>query len=298
MESKTIFLKVLTPLHIGVGSGIGHIDLPIYREVPTNFPMIPASSLKGVLRQKWLENTLEKTGLDSLNEYDKKVENGDDNTNGFVKTSIEIFGSQNKEGSLIVSDSRILFFPVKSAKGIFAYITCPFVLKRFSEDTGINVGEVEDIIENDKAIVLNDEKIVFKNSENKNKNDNEKNKNLVIFEDFSFTVERKGNNDLWNLAKNIDIDKKRIAIVSDDIFSQMVESYTEIQTHTKIDLKTGVVSENALWVEEYVPPETVFYTKLDLPKNEDFENFIKEIKTLRIGGNTTTGKGLVEVIQQ
>ncbi len=286
MESKTIFFKVLTPLHIGVGSGIGHIDLPIYREVPTNFPLIPASSLKGVLRQKWLENTLEKTGLSSLNDYDKKVENGDDD-NSYVKKSMEIFGSQNKEGSLIVSDSRILFFPVKSAKGIFAYITCPFVLKRFSKDTGINVGEIEDIIENHKAIVLNDEKLVYKN------------KDLLILEDFSFKVERKNNNEIWNIAKNIDIDRKRIVIVSDDIFGSMVESYTEIQTHTKIDLEKGVVSENALWVEEYVPPETVFYTILDLPVIPEFKNFVETtIKTLRIGGNTTTGKGLVEVIKQ
>jgi CRISPR-associated protein Cmr4 len=50
MRKEYYLLKVLTPLHIGAGQGLGHVDLPIVREAHTNFPYIPGTSLKGALR--------------------------------------------------------------------------------------------------------------------------------------------------------------------------------------------------------------------------------------------------------
>jgi CRISPR-associated protein Cmr4 len=50
MRKEHYLLKVLTPLHIGAGQGLGHVDLPIVREAHTNFPYIPGTSLKGALR--------------------------------------------------------------------------------------------------------------------------------------------------------------------------------------------------------------------------------------------------------
>ena len=44
-------IKAMTPLHVGVGTGLGHIDLPIQREVHTKFPMIPGTAVKGALRE-------------------------------------------------------------------------------------------------------------------------------------------------------------------------------------------------------------------------------------------------------
>jgi CRISPR-associated protein Cmr4 len=51
MRKEYYLLKVLTPLHIGAGQGLGHVDLPIVREGHTNFPYIPGTSLKGALRK-------------------------------------------------------------------------------------------------------------------------------------------------------------------------------------------------------------------------------------------------------
>jgi len=40
-------LRCLSPLHVGAGSSVGLVDLPVQRESQTNFPKIDASSLKG-----------------------------------------------------------------------------------------------------------------------------------------------------------------------------------------------------------------------------------------------------------
>ena len=50
-NAKPLFLICETPLHVGSGSDLGIVDLPIQRERHTNFPKIEASSLKGALRE-------------------------------------------------------------------------------------------------------------------------------------------------------------------------------------------------------------------------------------------------------
>ncbi|HFE65914.1 MAG TPA: type III-B CRISPR module RAMP protein Cmr4, partial [Chloroflexi bacterium] len=50
MQAKLMFLHALSPLHAGTGQGVGAIDLPISREKGTDVPIVPGSSLKGVLR--------------------------------------------------------------------------------------------------------------------------------------------------------------------------------------------------------------------------------------------------------
>ncbi len=43
-------LQVLTPLHLGEGTQIGAVDLPVTRERHTDWPFVPGASLKGALR--------------------------------------------------------------------------------------------------------------------------------------------------------------------------------------------------------------------------------------------------------
>ena len=53
MTSKILTLFTRTPLHVGAGASVGAIDQPIIRERHTGFPIIPGSSLKGVLADLW-----------------------------------------------------------------------------------------------------------------------------------------------------------------------------------------------------------------------------------------------------
>src|SRR6185295_9771500 len=57
MKRHLLTLYTRTPLHVGSGTSVDVVDLPIMRERITGFPVIPSTSLKGVLlqvaREKW-----------------------------------------------------------------------------------------------------------------------------------------------------------------------------------------------------------------------------------------------------
>ena len=116
MFEKALILGLysVTPVHAGSGAELSVIDLPIQRERHTGFPVIWGQSLKGVLRRAY-----------------EKSENG-------VKTEV-IFGPSTERahdhaGAVSVGDAKILLFPVRSLKGVFAYVMCPIVLERFKRD--------------------------------------------------------------------------------------------------------------------------------------------------------------------
>jgi CRISPR-associated protein Cmr4 len=88
-----------------------------------------------------------------------------------------------------------------------------------------------------------------------------------------------------------------------------VEMYTEVVTRNKINDETGIVETGALWVEEYLPRESVLYSTVftvkpfkkspKLVSETDVLNFIATgqhcPKYMWIGGNITTGKGMVRL---
>jgi CRISPR-associated protein Cmr4 len=117
--ARPLFLTCETPLHAGSGDALGVVDLPIQRERHTSFPKIEASSLKGALRESFEEK---KGRSDS--------------------SLLKAFGPDEGDlnaGALGFTDARLLLFPVKSLKGVFAWITCPKALRQLSEDLSLSV---------------------------------------------------------------------------------------------------------------------------------------------------------------
>ena len=49
-RSSVLYIHALTSLHPGSGTALGVVDLPVQRERHTQWPTIPGSALKGVLR--------------------------------------------------------------------------------------------------------------------------------------------------------------------------------------------------------------------------------------------------------
>ncbi|MBD3795675.1 MAG: type III-B CRISPR module RAMP protein Cmr4 [Epsilonproteobacteria bacterium] len=246
----------MTPLHAGSGSDLGVVDMPIQRESHTSFPKIEASSLKGSIRSEF----------SSLSNIE------------------DIFGSDNgeKAGQLGFSDAKILFFPVKSVKGVFAYVTCPMVLKRLAED--LKLGDTTNLEEiKIPTTIKDDECIVFENNVNSVNSH-------VILEEYSFKIQ---GNKLDDTYKIPEVDKSRLVIISDDNFIHFVKNSTEVITRIKIG-KDGVVDKEAgaLFTEEYLPSESVMYA---LALGE-VSKLVNETPTImQIGGNTTLGKGIVEL---
>ncbi len=297
-EIKPFFIKVITPLHVGSGSDLGVVDMPIQRESHTGFPKIEASSLKGSIRS----------------EFESKAQNDDEKKKIHIafgcddceKDFSDIFTSKNRDfsGALGFTDSKILFFPIKSVKGVFAYVTCPMVLKRLKED--LKLSNMENDFDKIKISYLQDDScIVFSNINTINKN----NDYFVILEEYSFKSIKKINLDEKDffIPKDLQDIFQRLVIISDDNFTHFVKNSTEVITRTKIDNKKGTVAQGALFTEEYLPSETVMYS-LAIANNpfsnvlenfsdvmEYFTNKFKENSIIQIGGNSTLGKGIVEI---
>jgi len=287
MRKEHYLLKVLTPLHIGAGQGLGHVDLPIVREAHTNFPYIPGTSLKGALRNLEINQVARARGekpsqVEERLKFDQKEED--------ILRLAKIFGvagegaEEGKEvgaGKVLFSDAFIVLFPAKSAKGIFSLTTCPYAINRFFELLGVEQ-RVKDVPEGKvKVLSTKDHKNLINN-------------NKLLLEEFVFEAEESE-----ELKKFVELvgtfvgeeNKRRIVCVNDTDFKDFVSNYTEVQTHIKIDLNTGTVKEGALWTEEYAPAESVFAFSLV---------FLEEINfspptTFHLGGDITTGKGFVKV---
>ena len=320
-------IKAMTPLHVGVGAGLGHIDLPIQREVHTKFPMIPGTAVKGALREYKLRAIAEDIKDSITNEQIRKtlmkilddclascgegekcpeIKINDISLKEKLKNGlVNLFGCRDQAGNLAFSDLRILLFPVKSLNGIFAYITSPAVLMRLAEDVQMEnpSSYLKVNVKGDKRRLGDDEAFVaFNHSVNL------MDKDLVVLEEFTFkAVDLDLNNELINwlmeafdkLGINFDEIIKRLVILSDNAFNDFVQNYTEVQTHVKIDPSTGTVQSGALWTEEYLPAETFMYGIIFEVRNNKSEDtdLTKDLLPdyLHLGGDITTGKGFVRI---
>jgi CRISPR-associated protein Cmr4 len=316
-KSKLFFIIAETPLHPGSGGEIsGLVDLPIQRERHTNFPKIEASGLKGCIREAF-ENSNKQISLNSqqTNINDKKI------------ISL-VFGPEDAEeahaGALAFTDARILLFPVKSLKGVFAWITCPMVLERFKEDlklTGekFNYLLPEQIKEgncwiSDGSTIFIDDQIVLEEYTFKAEKKNEVKEIAKFFAQKIFPQQENDTYKFWREKL-----EKDLVILSDDDFEQFVTSSTEVITRTRINNVTGTVDtkRGGLWTEEYLPQDTILYSiamaspvrvekdeakgifKADNPDKEAervlqfFELGIPDV--IQIGGNQTIGKGFLRI---
>ena len=286
MRKEHYLLKVLTPLHIGAGQGLGHVDLPIVREVHTNFPYIPGTSLKGALRNLEINQVARARG-EKPSQVEERLKS--DQKEEDILRLAKIFGvagegaEEGKEvgaGKVLFSDAFIVLFPVKSAKGVFSLTTCPYVINRFFELLGIEQ-RVKDVPEGKvKVLSTKDHRNLINNK--------------LLLEEFVFETEESE-----ELKKFVELvgtfveekNKPRIVCVNDTDFMDFVSNYTEVQTHIKINLDTGTVEEGALWTEEYVPAESIFAFSLVFLEELDFT----PSTTFHLGGDITTGKGFVKV---
>ncbi|MBQ7652653.1 MAG: type III-B CRISPR module RAMP protein Cmr4 [Victivallales bacterium] len=135
MKKSIVSIYTRTPMHVGAGSSVGVVDLPIIRERHTGYPVIPGASLKGVLADLW---------NDEENREWKEVK---DRRVAFRRADSDaekLFGVDSNPkkaatGNLLVGEGRIVVFPVRSAKAGFAWVTCPLALGRYLRDIGKDV---------------------------------------------------------------------------------------------------------------------------------------------------------------
>jgi CRISPR-associated protein Cmr4 len=299
-QKKILVIRNITPLHAGSGSEIGFVDLPIQREKHTNFPKIEASSLKGSIREA-LESKL---GQDNIKIHLTFGYDEDSDVKEEIKKKLNGDGNDNNTeyaGSVAFSDARLLLFPVKSAKKVFAWITCPYVLNRFNTELILAGLEPIKLPEELKNINNNND---FCIAASKKQLIDQK----MILEEYAFNADV--NQELaQTMAKLVGVPDltERLTVVSDDAFKNFVSTSTEVITRTKIDNSTGAVKDGALFNEEYLPAESVLYSIIMAAPvfnkiNEGLDSGDKTLQFIvqnlpeyfQIGGNATLGKGIVK----
>jgi len=335
--AKPIFLHCQTPTHVGSGSDLGIIDLPIQRERHTQFPKFESSSFKGALRQRF-EEVYPSSGM--ANRVKVHLAFGYDDAGEEANVKAEFAGKDKQKfeqqyaGALGFTDARLLFFPVKSMRGVFALVTCPYILEKLAEELILTknsdatwIAKVDTLktaltnlqVSNLEASAT--EGFCYTNSTKLQISG----QNAVVLEEYAFTVKADFTElaDLIGAIKEIvNVDANKIVILHNDDFSDFVTLHTEVITRNKIDNQTGTVDKKigGLFTEEFLPAESILYALIMASpifqvKESDFkpktgETLSEEQKVIdfftgtintqaegifQIGGNATLGKGIVKL---
>ncbi|MCX7111679.1 MAG: type III-B CRISPR module RAMP protein Cmr4 [Proteobacteria bacterium] len=281
MHSRLYLLHALSALHAGTGQGSGVIDLPIAREKSTGLPIVPGSSIKGVLRDEF-------KGDSNVSAEQHQALFGPDTEN-----------AADHAGALALSDARLLCLPVRSLAGTFAWVTCPLVLHRFKRDLqAVNPGSCLAIPKPDKEKieVCPDSALIDNN-------------NMVLLEDLDLSAKETDESKSWaeliGLAVFGFTDWKklfedRFAIVDDAMFDFLAETATEIVTRIRIQENTRTVAQGGLWFEEHLPAESLLwgvaacdrsrYDKVE-SNGADLLRLLHGEKRLQVGGKASVGRG-------
>lgn len=300
MNGALLFLKAQTSVHAGTGAGIGAIDLPIQRERHTGWPMFQATGVKGVLRDRMREQRA----------VAPQAGDDDGGREALLKAAdespdvVHVFGpptkaAQDGAGNLVVTDARILLFPVRSARGGFAWVTCPSVLQRLDNDLSMCGASLRVTWTGAPAAghawCASTDLVVTQG-----------NNQRIVVEEFVLTPAVQGGEDdlcpalarwLASRVPKTDEDelKKRLVVVDDDTFTHLTRYCVEIITRVALDPAQKVVVKGALFNQEMLPPESVMYSAL-LPLADGVldlvQTSVQASPVLQIGGDETTGKGL------
>ncbi|NLF14616.1 MAG: type III-B CRISPR module RAMP protein Cmr4 [Anaerolineaceae bacterium] len=283
MKAKLLFLQALSPLHAGTGQGVGAIDLPVAREKATGIPIVPGSTIKGVLRSNCDE-----------------------------AQRAQIFGPETVDagdfaGSAQFSDLRLLCLPVRSLSGIFAWVTSPLLLRRLQRDCSMaRVPFPAEIPEVGEAAAC-----LLPASGSRLATVIGAQENQVVLEDlrlagrpdtalqalgdwigmFLFPDDRN-----WT-----QIFVERLCLVHDDVLSFLLETATEIAARIRLEDAKKTVAEGALWYEESLPAETILSGLLAIQEiqadEQEITSTIADLarSPLQVGGNATVGRGLCQI---
>lgn len=293
MENILLFLYTETPLHAGVGSSVSIVDLPIQRERTTHYPIVQGTGVKGALRS-----------YSTVASADKSEVNA-------------IFGPEDEKeaskyaGAITVGDARIVLFPVRALKGVFAYITSQHALARLARD--LNTTRItgtpptnffKDEIKSQEALVSNKEALIDAET--------------VVLEEYSFTAKVHEGVGAWArwLAENAFPEdgiyeywrkhlQSHLIVLSEDSFRDFVVNSTQIETHVKLEQATKTVKSGALWTTESLPPDCLLVSSIVVRPtrggsdkamdDQAVKNWLTQIvpPRLQIGGDETTGQGIV-----
>jgi CRISPR-associated protein Cmr4 len=290
-SSDVMFLHAETSVHLGSGQSRGAVDLAVQRERHTGFPVGAASSVKGAVRS-WFRDRGEAPGM-------RKAVFGPDTDNASAHA-----------GAVAFTDARILLFPVRSMKGVFAWVTCPAVLRRLRRDLDAAGGSVSwDVPDPGDEVALGTEDCA-----------NATSKSEVLLEERHLSFQQ--SDDTAALATWLgshaipdapgygywhESARERLLVVADDVFRDFTRFSTEVQARVKLN-EDGTTGEGGnLFYQENLPSDSLFYSvvlaqddlsgEAEAGSADDLVDFVRTLdgNRFQIGGDASVGRGLTHV---
>ncbi len=257
IEKYMHFLMTVDPVHIGTGGyRLGRVDNSIVREPGTNLPKIPGTALHGAIRHY------------AAYRYGKPKCAGQSGHCGQPTCPIcytfgSVTGDRARAGVVRIHDARILLFPVYSMVGP-VWITSPSTLY----DAGFS--------QNGQLFTVSEDGARWSDSLTSN---NHLNLGWLM-------VEREENLPDIDLPKQIpDEIKSRVVLVSDKLFSQIVNSNLEVRTSVSINPETGAAEDKALFTYEAIPRATVLWMDVvvddyagEFPSKEEWKRICEGVE--------------------
>ncbi|OWK41125.1 type III-B CRISPR module RAMP protein Cmr4 [Fimbriiglobus ruber] len=320
-------LHALTALHPGAGTAPGQVDLPVQRERHTGWPNIAGSSLKGILRDTCREQISRDGDLDKLDRHDDKPAQlaerkgtAREKANNTLRLN-ELFGpptagSSEFAGAVSITDARLLAYPVRSLKGVFAWVTCPEAVERFARDTRMagtsapTIPPTKDLKPQEAMVPPGCPCLID-------------GKHLLL-EEFRLAVVS-GDPSPWatwvashllpttpDYAATRARFAKHLVVAHDDDFTHFVKYATEVTARIGLDYETKTVKSGALFYQEFLPTESLFYSVVLVNRARtrrengpapssgkallaNLTGMLQQVPVLQIGGDETTGKGYCSV---
>jgi CRISPR-associated protein Cmr4 len=213
-----VHYRCVTPLHVGCGQDVGLVDLPVIRERVTGYPVIPGSGLRGVLRDR------------------TELKNGPDAT--------RLFGAEKAEtaGCIVVTEARLLLFPVRSSPGVFRWLTCPHVIERYQRDCAYFVNTPVAVLPSLGSPLPTEGECLATTA------------GPIFLEEYEFSAKL----GTWTFPAIHGVDSSLVLLLTDVDFFHFVTYATVVTQHNRLT-SAKTVANGQLFSVEAVPPEAIFY---------------------------------------
>lgn len=289
-KQAAVFLYAVSPVHMGAGQAIDVIDNPIQREKHTGHPCFAGSGIKGAVRHNF-------TALGGDEKHITQLLGPD-------ASSDELHA-----GAVSFGDAQMVALPIRSLKGGYVYATCPQALsraQRLLSLTGMQLNWRVPSVKENHCLIINTE---LQSNHN----------HMLHLEAFEYAPEQ--SDELKTIA--VDLASKALpssaeyeffrnklttdlVVLSDTDFSYFAQHAMLIEPHVRINPKTGTATDGGLFYTENLPPESILIAPLlasqtrGKPESQmdavEVLYLIKQRidgKLLQVGGDATTGRGLI-----
>ena len=291
-----LFLYATSPVHMGAGQAFGLIDNPIARERHSEHPVFPGSGLKGAIRHRfhalpgWSDGPTGERLLDRL------------------------FGPESQAGTLhagavSLGDAQLVAFPVRSVKEGYVFATSAYALARAARllaQLGVaGMPAAPGAVASGACCVANPKLLAG---------------DKLHLEAFEYTNAPAAASAVAAIARWLADNAlpteeahsffrekfaRDLVLLSDEDFTWFAKNATVVEPHVRIDNKTGTASDGGLFYTENLPPESLLLGSLMASHERSgkgelaAEAVLAQVKgaidgkLLQVGGDATTGRGLV-----